>query len=136
MIKSIKFGKYFVYVSDRKLKAKSAGTRNKAERHLKYLQTVKLMAERGILKCELCDCNTERLQMHHLYAVSEFLDKALEQNNTMLVCERCHQRIHNNPFLWLDLINQRMPMEKKVEAIITNPPYGSTMESELLKFDF
>lgn len=136
MIKSMKFGKYFVYVSDRKLKAKNAGTRNKAERHLKYLQTAKLMAERGIFKCELCDCNTERLQMHHLYAVSEFPDKALEQNNTMLVCERCHQRIHNNPFLWLDLINQRMPMEKKVEAIIANPPYGSTMESELLKFDF
>lgn len=136
MIKSMKFGKYFVYVSDRKLKAKSAGTRNKAEQHLKYLQTAKLMAERGVFRCELCDCNTERLQMHHLYAVSEFPDKALEQNNTMLVCERCHQRIHNNPFLWLDLINQRMPMEKKVEAIIANPPYDSTMESELLKFDF
>ena len=136
MIKSMKFGKYFVYVSDRKLKAKSAGTRNKAERHLKYLQTAKLMTERGIFKCELCDCNTERLQMHHLYAVSEFPDKALEQNNTMLVCERCHQRIHNNPFLWLKLIEERMPAENKVDAIMAQPPYGSTMESELLKFDF
>lgn len=116
----MKFGKYFVYVSDRKLKAKSAGTRNKAERHLKYLQTAKLMTERGVFRCELCDCNTESLQMHHLYAVSEFPDKALEQNNTMLVCERCHQRIHNNPFLWLRLIEERMPQEKNKDAKLLN----------------
>lgn len=136
MIKSMKFGKYFVYVSDRKLKAKSAGTRNKAERQLKYLQTAKMMAERNVIECELCGNATERLQMHHLYAVSEFPDKALEQNNTMLVCERCHQRIHNNPFLWIDLINERMPAEKKVEAIMAQPPYGVTTYTELLKFDF
>lgn len=136
MIKSMKFGKYFVYVSDCKLKARSGGTRNKAERHLKYLQTAKMMAERGILKCELCGNTTERLQMHHLYVVSEFPHKAMEQNNTMLVCGRCHTRIHNNPFLWLRLIEERMPQEKKVEAIIANPPYGATTNSELLNFDF
>lgn len=136
MIKSMKFGKYFVYVSDRKLKAMSAGRRNKAERHLKYLQTAKLMAERNVYECELCGCTTEKLQMHHLYAVSEFPDKALEQNNTMLVCERCHQRIHNNPFLWLELINSRMLAENKVEAIKVQPHYGSTMKNELLEFNF
>ena len=136
MIKSMKLGKYFVYVSDRRLKAKSGKTRDKAEKHLRELQVAKLTAELGAYECELCGCNTKKLQMHHLYAVSEFPDKALEQNNTMLVCERCHQRIHNNPFLWLELINERMPFEKKVEAIMAQPPYGSTMESELLKFDF
>jgi 5-methylcytosine-specific restriction endonuclease McrA len=120
MIKSMKIGKYFVYVSDRPLRARSAKSRNKAERNLKYLQVAKLMAEHNVYKCELCGNTTERLQMHHLYAVSEFPDKALEQNNTMLVCERCHQRIHNNPYLWLRLIEQRMPQAKNKETKLLN----------------
>lgn len=120
MIKSMKLGKYFVYVSDRSLRARSAKSRNKAEKHLKYLQVVKLMAERNVYECELCGNTTERLQMHHLFAVSEFPDKALEQNNTMLVCERCHQRIHNNPFLWLRLIEERMPREKIKDSKLLN----------------
>lgn len=134
--KLLQLGKFCLYLADHKMKAASGAKRNKAERHLKYLQTAKLMAERNVYECELCGDAEKKLQMHHLYAVSEFPAKALDQNNTMLVCERCHQRIHNNPFLWLKLIEERMPLEKKVEAIIANPPYSATTYTELLKFDF
>lgn len=117
--KLLQIGKYRLYLADQKMKAASGAKRSKAERHLKYLQTAKMIAERGIYSCELCGDTEKKLQMHHLYAVSEYPQLALEQNNTMLVCEECHQKIHNNPFLWIDLINQRLPhvpSKTKIEA--------------------
>ena len=126
--KLLQIGKYRLYLADLKMKAASGAKRSKAERHMKYLQTAKMMAERGICSCELCGDTEKNLQMHHLYAVSEYPELALEQNNTMLVCEGCHQKIHNNPFLWIDLINQRMPHVSSKTKI-------ETEAVETLKFD-
>ena len=138
MQKKLQLGKYYLYLADHKMKAASGAKRNKAERHLKHLQTAKLIAEKGIYSCELCGDAEKKLQLHHLYAVSEFPEMELEQNNTILVCEGCHQRIHNNPFLWIDLINQRLPKaapETKILQAYAQPPYESEA-IELLKFDF
>lgn len=127
MIKHIKFGGLYLYMADTKLKPPTGKKRNKAERNLKYLQVARMMAERGISECEVCGAES-KLQMHHLFAQSIYPERALEPENTILVCPECHQRIHNDPFLWIDLIKRRT---KKTEAIVGNPPY-----SELLKFDF
>ena len=123
MVKYIQIGKLYFYISDRKLKAKSGQTRNKAERRLKHLQVVRTILQTGKTQCELCGAETE-LQMHHLFAQSIWPEKALDQNNTMLVCCSCHQRIHNDPFLWCDLIKKRLPdVVQKVDAVVGNPPY-------------
>ena len=127
-IKFTLFGWRF-YIADHALKERSAGSRNKAaERHLKRLQVARMMDEKGVLTCEICGENTN-LQMHHLWAQSLYPEKASDQRNTILVCSTCHTRIHNDPFLWCDLIKQR---ESKADAIVANPPY----KSELLNFAF
>lgn len=116
------------------MKTKSGNKRKKAELHLKALQMAKAMAEKNVVACEMCGTTEKKLQLHHLYAVSQFPDKELEPNNTMLVCSYCHTTIHNNPFLWLELIKERMPMEKKVESIMAQPPYQAS--TDLLNFQF
>ena len=134
MQKKIQLGKYYLYISDRKMKAASGNKRSKAEKHLKHLQTFRMMAEKQVCACELCGDKERELQMHHLYAVSEYPEKELEPDNTMLVCSQCHQRIHNNPFLWCDLINERLPKTEpntKIQQVYAQPPYD-----ELLIFDF
>ena len=124
-IKFTLFGWRF-YIADHALKERSAGQRNKAERVLKKLQVARMMDEKGVHTCEICGENTN-LQMHHLRAQSLYPEKALDQRNIILVCSTCHQRIHNDPFLWCDLIKQR---ESQVDAVV--PSY----KSELLNFAF
>ena len=130
-------GLYF-YITDHPMKSKSGTLRNKAERHLKRVQVERMQMEKGLLHCELCGNSEEKLQMHHLYAQSIFPEMALNQNNTMLLCKECHNQVHNNPFLWCELINQRMPDTSPVEktnAIVAQPPY-QVADEELLKFEF
>lgn len=131
-------GKYYLCIADHPLKSRSGQNRNKAERRLKQLQAAKMMAQTNAFECELCGEQKESLQMHHLLAASIYPEKALEPRNTMLVCSTCHQRIHNDPFLWCDLIKRKMPeTAEKVDAIVGNPPYknartkpGAQIESE------
>lgn len=105
----IKIGKYYLYIADHKLKSRSGKTRNKSERHLKQLSAAQMMAAKGEFKCELCGAENVSLQMHHLWAASLHPKKALMPENVILVCSSCHQRIHNDPFLWIDLINEKCP---------------------------
>ena len=125
--KLIKIGKLRIYITDHPMKSKAAKSRNKAERSLKHLQVARTIAEKNICECELCGEKEKKLQLHHLFAVSIWPEKALEPENTMLVCETCHQRIHNNPFLWCELIAERMP---------ERGGKGTENKDELLTFNF
>ena len=123
MVKYVKIGGLYFYVSNVKLKARSGKTRSKAEKRMREFLVIKKIAESNTCNCEICG-EEKKLQMHHLLAESIYPEKALDPHNTILVCEQCHTRIHNDPFLWCDLIKTRISgAASKVEAIIGNPPY-------------
>jgi hypothetical protein len=50
--------------------------------------------ERDKFTCQLCGKKGGKLQVHHLYLVSEYPDIALEDDNGITLCVKCHWQIH------------------------------------------
>ncbi len=57
-----------------------------------------------VRKGKVCDCCTssEKLTAHHLWPKSKFPELALEVDNGVVLCEKCHNEYHKH---WVDVEN-------------------------------
>lgn len=102
MTHRFKIGRFYIYLTDHKMKSRSKRQSQNQERMLKR----KMIANIGEQRCQYCG-NADKLEMHHLLSVKEHPELALESSNIMFVCHSCHIKIHADPFLWVRLIEER-----------------------------
>ena len=64
------------------------------------------LKRRSNMKCEICGCESEHLQAHHILPYSIFADYRDDLNNFLFICSDCHNEIHRNPFINAKLIRE------------------------------
>lgn len=45
-------------------------------------------------KCQLCN-SSKNLQVHHIVSIDTLPELRLENNNLVLLCDKCHIAVHN-----------------------------------------
>lgn len=50
-------------------------------------------------KCAICE-SKKNLKLHHIYYRSEDKSKIDDPKNCIMLCEKCHEKVHNNKKYW------------------------------------
>ncbi len=84
-----------------------------------------LIKERGE-RCEICGVEVKKyMQMHHALPYERFPELADDRRNMMLLCPECHNEIHSNAYLQIDIMEKRgKALDVDVRAVYGNPPFG------------
>ena len=77
-----------------------------------------LITKRGE-KCEICG-SVEHIELHHINPISE--GGANSRSNSMLVCSKCHQKLHNNPYFSISIYEKRKSTYS-IEQLKNNAKY-------------
>lgn len=82
-------------------------------------------------KCEICGKEQEYqlMETHHVLPVGRFPHLVLAKKNLMCLCHACHKEAHNNPYLWVALMEQKA----KEMGIELREYYNIPQQEELLK---
>ena len=81
------------------------------------------LMERKGGRCEWCGTK-EWLEIHHVLPYDHFPQLEEHPDNLMLLCSRCHKKLHRNPFLDGSLIRAKaMELNVDWKAVYGNPPY-------------
>ena len=88
----------------------------------------KLVKQRGQV-CELCGCHIERYcktNIHHVIPWTRYPEGELDERNIMVVCQKCHSEIHNNPLLDASLIRKKsLQLGVDIKKIYGAPIYDT-----------
>ena len=69
-----------------------------------YIETLKRVRARDGYRCRLCgrkittlpsDQEQEKLEVHHLYSYTDYIEKRMDMNNMISLCPRCHILFNN-----------------------------------------
>lgn len=104
MIKHIHIGNWWVYLSNVRLRPRQDREIGKKANERKKLKD-RLINERG-RKCEICGY-VGGVQMHHILPYSKFPQLVGNPDNIKLVCMKCHNEIHENPFIHAKMIRKK-----------------------------
>ena len=93
-----------LYVSNCPMKARTPRTANdQRTRHRRdrAQQHKASIYEEHHGQCEMChrQMKQRQLQLHHLLPMERYPELAGRRDNLMLLCPKCHDEVHKNPFL-------------------------------------
>ena len=104
MIKHLRLWGLYLYISTTRLRPRQNREIGKEATERKRLKN-QLIRERG-QKCEICGF-VGGVQLHHVLPYSKFPQLAGNPDNVKLVCMKCHNEIHNNPFIHAKMIRKK-----------------------------
>ena len=120
----LRLGKWRMYLSDVRMRRRQARDNLTAAQRRDFWERVKgpLMERKGG-RCEWCGAK-EELQVHHVLPYDHFPQLKEHPDNLMLLCSRCHKKLHRNPFMDGSLIRAKaMELNVDWKAVYGNPPY-------------
>ena len=65
-------------------------------RNSKELKEIKKLVKIRDGACVLCGDKDSQLEIHHILPISEYPSLALDCNNLITLCQKCHRRYHDN----------------------------------------
>ena len=94
MVKCFKIGKWWFYVSDRRMRMPKSENKIWRERRFQFLRRV-IYNDRGA-HCEECGkyLPIDGYEVHHLIPVSKRPDLMCSLKNLQLLCPECHSEAH------------------------------------------
>ena len=113
LIKLNLFKKIYIYISDVRLRTKRRQKRENYSDDYKHRQwwyenVRKPVKERANECCEFCGINVRtKGQIHHILPYSLFPKLLNDTNNMLFLCKRCHNEVHNNPYLNIQLMENK-----------------------------
>ena len=125
MFFKLRLGKYRLYLSDMRLRrSQRRDNITKAEKRNFWMSVKGPLMERKGGRCEWCGAK-EWLEIHHVLPYDHFPQLEGHPDNLMLLCSRCHKKLHRNPFLDGSLIRAKaMELNVDWKAVYGNPPLG------------
>lgn len=124
MLLKLRLWKYRLYLTDFSMRCRQKRDSHTHAEKKDFWMSVKmpLLSRRGG-RCEWCGA-TEGLQVHHTLPYGKFPEYENHPDNLMLLCRRCHDNVHRNPFLNGKLIREKAEeLGVDWEAVYGNPPY-------------
>lgn len=70
-------------------------------------ETYQKVFERDNGKCRLCGA-INQLQLHHIFYRSERKDLINEPNNCIMLCFKCHKKVHSNKHYWQPILLEKI----------------------------
>lgn len=105
------FNKIYIYISDVRLRRrqKRDTISDDKENRKEWFNNVKLpIMNRAQCCCEICGLNVRRKgEIHHILPQAIFPNLYYDTNNMLYLCRKCHNEIHNNPYLNIQLMEQK-----------------------------
>ena len=112
------FNKIYIYISDVRLRRrqKRDTISDDKEMRVRWYNEVRVpLMNRTECKCELCGLNVRKKgEIHHILPYHIFQSLYYDTNNMLFLCKKCHNEIHQNPYLNIQL------MEKKAKEYNIN----------------
>lgn len=93
-----------VYLSNCPMKARTPATKSQRKEHCLrnhgQRHKASIYEEHGGC-CEMCGTpmKQRQLQLHHVLPLERYPELASRRENLMLLCPKCHDEVHKNPFL-------------------------------------
>lgn len=105
------FNKIYIYISDVRLRRRQKRDTISDEKNNReeWFHNVKIpVMNRANCCCELCGLNVRRKgEIHHILPYSIFPMLYHDTNNMLFLCKRCHNEVHNNPYLNIQLMEMK-----------------------------
>ena len=94
------FGRWYVTFSNVNVKIRRPSARDDVTKRAIIRRFKQVLYKRQGGVCAECGASLEGkpMEMHHILSVWRYPEYRHNIHNLMLLCPRCHQEIHNNPF--------------------------------------
>ena len=92
-------------------KKKNIVHKSKRKRITVSKETYNAVIERDKYCCRLCG-STNWLALHHIEYRSERRDLINDSNNCIMLCEKCHRKVHSNKKQWQPILLEMNKIKK------------------------